>query len=215
MTTNLAPEHHPPIELDQREQDLLRLARRVAEDSPDRSRKTGAVIVDSQGQVISIGCNTLPDGIEHEDRFLTRPGKYDWTEHAERNAVFAVARAKDKSTEGCEMITPWFPCVPCARAIVQAGITRLVCPYPDTQDESWGKDFITALELLERAGVKFDHFIDDRPPPKAVADQDAVVVVIDETRVSAHAWVEHFNREGRLPEDEAHIVHTKPRRLRR
>ena len=89
MTTNLAPDTHPAIELTDNEKTLLAIARRVAEDSPDRSRKVGAVIIDpATDHIVSVGCNTLPEGVEHSDEFLTRPAKYDWTEHAERNAIF-------------------------------------------------------------------------------------------------------------------------------
>lgn len=193
MTINLAPDHHPPIKLTDQERALLAIARRVAEDSPDRSRKTGAVIVDESGQIVTTGYNTLPLGVEPEDRYLVRPAKYDWTEHAERNAIFEAARTPGKSTGGCEMIVPWFPCVQCARAIVQAGITRLVSPYPDVTDPNWGEEFKTALDILEKGKVKFDHFIDDRPPPKPVAEGEHVEQVVRNDRLPAQAWIDHWN----------------------
>jgi hypothetical protein len=55
---------------------------------------------------------------------------------------------------GAKMYLPWFPCVDCARAIVQAGIVELVAIRPDTNDPQWGKDFIIAQELLDEAGVR-------------------------------------------------------------
>ena len=199
MTTNLAPDTHPAIELTDNEKTLLAIARRVAEDSPDRSRKVGAVIIDpATDHIVSVGCNTLPEGVEHSDEFLTRPAKYDWTEHAERNAIFEVAKSKDKSTEGCAIVLPWFPCVPCSRAIVQAGITRVVSPYPDISDQTWGSDFVTALRILEKGGVQFDHFIDDRPPPAARADDDPAESTATEDRAPVQAWVEHWNTHREL-----------------
>ena len=107
MTINLAPDTHPPVKLSRDEAILLAIARRAAEDSPDRSRKVGAVIVDALGDIVSVGCNTLPQGVEHSDEFLSRPAKYDWTEHAERNAIFDVAKSLGKSTDGCTMVLPW------------------------------------------------------------------------------------------------------------
>ena len=162
-------------------------SRRVDEDSPDRSRKTGAVIVDRAGQIVTTGYNTLPLGVEPEDRFLVRPAKYDWTERAERNAIFAAAREAGKSTGDCEMVVPWFPCVQCALAIVQAGITRLVSPYPDVTDPNWGEEFKTALEILEKGKVRFDHFIDDRPPPRPVSEGEHVEMVVDEGKLPVQA----------------------------
>jgi dCMP deaminase len=51
------------------------------------------------------------------------------------------------------MYLPWFPCMDCARAIVQSGITTLVAYRPDLAHPQWGSDFNLALELLNEAGV--------------------------------------------------------------
>lgn len=198
VSKNLAPASHPPIELSPQEEQLLEIARLAAMESPDRSRKTGAIVVDAQGQIVAFGFNTLPDGVEHADEFLRRPAKYDWTEHAERNAIFQAARSPGKSTDGCTMVLPWFPCVPCARAIVQSGIRRLVSPYPDVADPSWGEDFKTALKILEKGGVRFDHFIDDRPPPKSLPEGQVAVVDKPEGQPPIERVVEHWNRSRRV-----------------
>lgn len=211
MTINLAPDSHPPIALSDDETSLLAIARRVAEDSPDRSRKVGAVIIAPNGEIISVGCNTLPDGVEHSDEFLSRPAKYDWTEHAERNAIFEVAKSLGKSTEGCSMVLPWFPCAHCARAIVQAGIQRVVAPYPDVTDPNWGEEFKTALRMLEKNKVTFDHFIDDRPPPRPRAEGDHAESLSAEGRAPITAWVDHWNAH-RAVLDESQWHPAPPRR---
>jgi len=193
MTLNLAPDTHPPVALSSDETVLLAIARRVAEDSPDRSRKVGAVIVDAFGDIVSVGCNTLPDGVEHSDEFLSRPAKYDWTEHAERNAIFDVAKSMGKSTDGCTMVLPWFPCAHCARAIVQSGIKRVVAPYPDVTDPNWGEEFKTALRMLAKNSVVFDHFIDDRPPPRPRAEGDHAENTLTADRIPVSEWVDLWN----------------------
>lgn len=203
MTINLAPDSHPPIQLSVEEAAFLAIARRVAEESPDRSRKTGAVIVDAFGDIVSVGCNTLPDGVEHSDEFLSRPAKYDWTEHAERNAIFEVAKSAGKSTDGCTMVLPWFPCAHCARAIVQSGIKRVVAPYPDVTDPNWGEEFKTALRMLEKKGVTFDHFIDDRPPSRPRAEGDHAENTLTEGRPSVSAWVELWNSQRVLLDEQS------------
>ena len=53
-----------------------------------------------------------------------RPEKYDWIEHAERNAIYAAAR-EGRKLMGATMYLNKFPCVECARAIAQTGITEL------------------------------------------------------------------------------------------
>jgi dCMP deaminase len=161
------PTEHP-FEPNEQETALLELAQRVAEHSPDRSRKVGVVLMDKDYKIITAGCNTLPLNIPHEDQYLTRPAKYDWTEHAERNAIYEAAR-EGHATKGCTIILPWFPCVECARAIVQAGVSRIVASYPDVDDPTWGAGFKIGLALFEKAGVQFD-ILQNIEAPQAIAE---------------------------------------------
>ena len=86
-----------------------------------------------------------------EDRHA-RPLKYKWTEHAERNAIYAAAEM-GHATKDCRIYVPWFPCVDCARAIIQCGIREMVAFKPDFEDPRWGEDFRIAVEMLDEAGV--------------------------------------------------------------
>ena len=51
------------------------------------------------------------------------------------------------------MYLPWFPCVDCARAIVQAGLVELVSLKPNFSDPQWGSQFVVSQELLKEAGI--------------------------------------------------------------
>ena len=82
-----------------------------------------------------------------------RPLKYKWTEHAERNAIYSVARNGGPALKGCKIYVPWFPCVDCSRAIIQAGISTLYAYEPDFNDPRWGEDFRISAEMLTEAGV--------------------------------------------------------------
>jgi dCMP deaminase len=128
---------------------FLELARFVGQWSKDRSHKVGCVIVGPSREIRAIGYNGFPRGADDspEERHQ-RPTKYLWTEHAERNAIFQAARV-GIAIQGCTMYLPWFPCMDCARAIVQSGIGRLVAIRPDSEDPEWGQQFRAALELLE------------------------------------------------------------------
>jgi dCMP deaminase len=128
-------------------------ARLAAEASPDRSRKTGALIVSAAGEEIASGCNTFPHRIAHDvEARHERPAKYLWTEHAERNAIYAAAAA-GVATAGSRMYMPWYPCADCARAVIQAGIVEIVCIEPDWQDVRWAADFAVVREMLAEAGI--------------------------------------------------------------
>lgn len=140
--------------ISRRDEQLLELAEFVGRWSKDRSRKVGAVIADASGSVRAIGYNGFPRGTDDLlDVRHGRPTKYLWTEHAERNAIYDAARA-GVSLDGCTMYIPWFPCMDCARAIVQSGIRRLVAAKPQLRDEQWSEHFTAAMELFEE--IKFE-----------------------------------------------------------
>jgi dCMP deaminase len=133
---------------------FMQLAQHIGTWSKDRSRQVGCVVVGPDNVVRVVGFNGFPRGLndEHDPRH-ERPAKYLWTEHAERNAIYTAAR-NGTSLAGSRMYLPWFPCVDCARAIVQGGITELIAAMPDLSDPQWGQGFTISAELLEEAGVR-------------------------------------------------------------
>ena len=132
---------------------FFRLAMHVSEWSKDPSTKVGCVIVGPSNEVRSIGFNGFPRGVNDADKSrYERPAKYQWTEHAERNAIYNAARV-GIPLEHCRMYLPWFPCGDCARAIVQSGIEELVAIRPQLDHPQWGADFRIATVLLEEGGV--------------------------------------------------------------
>ncbi len=136
---------------------FIELAKHISEWSKDTSTGTGAVIATSDYRIVSIGYNGFPSGANDsiEERY-ERPQKYKYTEHAERNAIYNAARL-GVSTVGCKMYLMWFPCVDCARAIIQSGIIELVCKEPNFEDERWGGDFKISVELLNECKVKLSY----------------------------------------------------------
>jgi dCMP deaminase len=132
--------------------------------SKDRSVKMGCVFVGPDGEVRATGYNGFPRRIDDnvESRH-ERPEKYFWTEHAERNAIYNAARA-GIALKGCSVFVPWFPCMDCARALVQVGVVGMVAVKPDLDDPKWGADFRRVLVLLEEAGVMLRYF--DGPAAK-------------------------------------------------
>ncbi|MFM0504299.1 dCMP deaminase family protein [Paraburkholderia caffeinilytica] len=133
---------------------FMRLALEVAQLSNDRSRKVGCVIVGPDNEIRSTGYNSFPVGIiDSIEKRHERPAKYMWTEHAERNAIYNAAK-HGVSINGCKMYLPWFPCIDCSRAIIQAGIVELIAIEPDVRDDRWGSDFSVSLEMLREAGIR-------------------------------------------------------------
>ena len=128
---------------------FLDLAKLCGSWSKDPSTQVGAVIVDDNNRIVSIGFNGFPQGVEDsEERLVDRETKYDIIVHAEANALMFA----NKSVEGCTLYTwPFQPCSRCAGLIIQSGIKRVVSVVHD--DERWKKNFTTARQLFKEAGI--------------------------------------------------------------
>lgn len=143
--------------MDKWDERLMALAQHIGGWSQDRSRKVGCVIVSPGNDILATGFNGFPRGIDDsvEERH-ERPAKYLWTEHAERNAIFNATRIGVRLL-GASMYLPWFPCVDCARAIIQVGIVKLIAFRPDLNDDTWGNTFAVSSSLLTEAGVEVSY----------------------------------------------------------
>lgn len=134
------------------------LAQQIGGWSKDRSREVGCVIIGPYNEIRSTGYNGFPRNVnDNFDERHERPSKYKWTEHAERNAIYNAARV-GVSLDGCKMYVSWFPCMDCARAIVQSGITHVVCIEPNQTDRQWGEDFRMVPILFKEAGIKVKYW---------------------------------------------------------
>lgn len=135
------------------DQRFMNLARHVAGWSKDRSRKVGCVVVGQNKEVRATGYNGFPRGVNDDvEERHQRPAKYDWTEHAERNAIYNAARV-GTPLEDCMLYVSLFPCAACARAIIQSGIGRVVTVPAPENDPVWDKEFKVAKEMLHAAGI--------------------------------------------------------------
>jgi len=140
----------------QREWDryFMNLAEVVASKSKDRSTKVGCVLVGPNNEIRSTGYNGFARGIDDDiDARHERPVKYSWTEHAERNAIYNAA-FHGTALAGCRAYLQWFPCVDCARALVQAGISEVICVEPNFEDPQWGASFSLSRQMFAEAGLR-------------------------------------------------------------
>jgi dCMP deaminase len=141
---------------------FLDLAEHISTWTKDRSRGVGAVIVDSDKRVISFGYNGFPSGINDDvDERHERPAKYDWTVHAEENAVINAARI-GASTKDATMYVTLFPCTNCAGVIINSGVKRIVCStMPDYEDSKYGEQFKVSKEMFLESDVDVEFLTDE------------------------------------------------------
>lgn len=140
-----------------RDAELLAMAKAFAVHSTDRSRTVGCVIATRNGEVLTAGYNAFPAGVDVTvEARHDRPAKYLWTEHAERNAIYSAAK-QGIALAGSTAYVPWFPCMDCARALIQSGVVRLVAYSPDFEDTKWGDEFRSVVTMLSEGGVQVEY----------------------------------------------------------
>jgi dCMP deaminase len=129
---------------------FMNLAIHVAKWSKYPGRHVGAVIVNHRKRVVSMVYNGLPNGVDDTKTERYNPDvKYKWAEHAERNAIYnAVAPIRN-----CHIYTTLFPCMDCARALVQCDISQVISFMPNFGDPDFGLDFKLAIDLFKEAQV--------------------------------------------------------------
>jgi dCMP deaminase len=139
----------------------------VAMKSKDENTHIGAVIVGPDKEIRSTGYNSFVRGINDSipERQI-RPEKYFWFEHSERNAIYNAARI-GVSTKDCTMYTNGVPCMDCARAIIQAGIKRVVVDkqWDDNNVDVWIEQAKRSLQMFAESGVDISYISFDLIEP--------------------------------------------------
>jgi dCMP deaminase len=138
---------------------FINIAQAVKLKSKDIKTQIGVVIVGKDNEIVSTGYNSFPRGInDHVETRQDRPEKYYWMEHAERNAIYNAARI-GVSTKGCTMYcTCDLSCADCARAIINAGITKVVFTYSNKEwPQIWKDSAERSQQMFLEAGVKIEY----------------------------------------------------------
>ena len=136
---------------------FMSIADQVATRSTCLRRQIGAVIVKDK-RMLATGYNGAPTGLPHcvdigclrQQLGIPSGTRHELCRaiHAEQNAIVQAAKY-GISIEGGTIYTTAYPCVMCAKMIINAGLTRIV--YRD----SYPDDLST--ELLKESGIEMCH----------------------------------------------------------
>ena len=142
---------------------FIEIAKLVSKRSTCLRRGVGAVLVKNR-QILSTGYNGPPKKVPHCDEkggcFRERLGipsgqrqELCRAAHAESNCI-SQAAANGVNTDGSTVYCTNFPCVFCAKVLINAGVKRIVFAedYGSTEDHELAK------ELLGEAGVELSRF---------------------------------------------------------
>ena len=128
----------------------LDLAKLVSTWSKDPSSKFGAVIVDENNSVVSLGFNGFASGFEDTpERWNDREFKYRHVLHAEENAILNAGRP----VRGCTIYIQCMPCSVCMSRIAQVGISKVVCGEP-TEDYLSRWSIEEPMQVAQECGIE-------------------------------------------------------------
>ena len=138
---------------------FLELARLVSKRATCLRRKVGAVLVKDK-RLLATGYNGAPKGLEDclERGYCIRERKglksgerleYCRAVHAEQNAIVQAAYS-GIATENTTLYTTHFPCIICAKQLINAGIREMVYENEEIDELS--------SELLSESAVKVRKF---------------------------------------------------------
>ena len=139
---------------------FMDIAKLVATRSTCTRRQVGAIIVKNK-HIISTGYNGAPSNLPHctdgkcmrEQQDIPSGERYEMCNavHAEMNAVVQAAKL-GASVDGAFMVCTHYPCVMCARIIVNAGIKHIYydCKSVDNKSvEILKKGYITTHKVKQ------------------------------------------------------------------
>jgi len=137
------------------------IALTVSKRSTCQHTSQGSVLVDRRGFVVSLGYNGSPSGMQHcqpddekgKSKTLCDKHNQCMCIHSELNAIINAARHAALSEE-LVLYTTSFPCCSCMKAVIQAGVKRIVFV------EDYADDF--SEKLADEANVELVHM----PHPK-------------------------------------------------
>lgn len=129
---------------------FLKIAQVAALRSTCPVRQVGAVFVGENHSILSLGYNGSPRGTEHcgeecENRVHGQNINACKAVHAEANAIFNAA-SNGVSLKGSTLYCTLSPCMNCAKALIQVGVTKIIYGEKSAYDE--------AISFLNRATIQ-------------------------------------------------------------
>lgn len=130
-----------------------------ANNSTDHHTHFGAVITDERGNVVGIGWNKLPGGLNPSlPHRQIAPEKYFYFTHAEVSACIDALK-NFNPTMLDTMFVSAIPCAGCMQVIIECGIRRIIVhkqgndAFDDLANTRWDASTKAAIEMSDEAGI--------------------------------------------------------------
>jgi dCMP deaminase len=137
---------------------FISIANTMAAMSKDPSTKVGAVAIDDNGNIISVGYNGFPRGVlDLESRYADKATKYKLISHAEQNLVAQAAYAGHSLKGSTVILSGLYPCSSCAKSLIQAGVKSILAPNMSPESR-WADEAKWAKLMFDEAGVEVQEY---------------------------------------------------------
>jgi dCMP deaminase len=132
----------------------MKVAEAISQRSKDPNTQVGAVVVSPDNRQHTGGYNGFPVNIKETAERWSRPTKYSYCLHAEANAILNSRT----DLEGWTLYLTLFPCVECAKMIIQSGIKKVVYKNNPTDVSRQNINYNLSEEMLKEAEIDLIHF---------------------------------------------------------
>ena len=142
---------------------FVAIAEAVANMSKDLSTKVGAVAIDDDGNILCVGYNGFPRGVDDaKARYEDKVTKLKLVSHAEQNLVAQAARNGIALKGSTVIITSLPPCSSCTKSLIQAGVKQVYFPEPAIgMNELWLEEWNWSRQMLLEAEVSYTMYRKD------------------------------------------------------
>lgn len=168
------------IESNKKYQVYMEMAKSIAKLSPDAETQVGAIMLSEEGRVISTSFNGYLRGTIDSILPNTRPDKYEYMQHAERNMLYNCCYEGIR-TKNTTIVCTLSPCLDCLRACYQAGVKLII--FDELYSKFPNTDFYKDLD---------DVFV-------FVSDRDGLTILelVSKKYALSHGWVDKNGKRTR------------------
>ena len=132
---------------------LMGIAQIISFRSKDPNTRHGAVIVDQDHKILSLGYNGFPRVVSDDIFPWTSPEKYPYVVHAELNAILNASKDLRNSILYLWSEKGYLPCEERTKAILQSGIKEVVLAF-QTIENTKKFDWKPPREMFAAANIR-------------------------------------------------------------
>lgn len=134
---------------------FMGLAREVSTWSKDPSSQLGAVAVNDDRQILSIGYNGFPRGMNDSDYlYADRESKYPRVVHAEMNVIYNATYNGISLKDSTVFVYGLLICSECAKGLIQVGVKQVYMKCINNP-EKWKEEFKKSQDYFSESNIKY------------------------------------------------------------